>query len=137
MDDRCLLFDALRTALEADENVRMAVLYGSLARGDEDAGSDVDLLVSFGDDRYSDRYRLVTELEHISGRKVDVANLERVQSKAPLLLYRAIDEGRVLIDRDGRWRRCSEQRYEIRLRARDEHRRQMAAAGRALEELTR
>ena len=41
----------LRRALRTEPNVRLAVLYGSLARGDEDAGSDLDLLVSLAEDR--------------------------------------------------------------------------------------
>lgn len=138
MDDRssqCV--HALRTALEADERVRLAVLYGSVARGDEDETSDIDLLVSLTGDRPADRYRLAAELERLSDRRVDVARLERVESTAPLLLHRALQEGRVLVDRDGRWHALGERREEIHARARDDYRRQMAAAGRALEELTR
>src|SRR5262245_14498650 len=40
----------LRNALRTQRRVRLAVLYGSLARGDEDADSDLDLLVSGADD---------------------------------------------------------------------------------------
>lgn len=139
MDGGSPLVDVLREALEPQEGVRLAVLYGSLARGDEDAGSDLDLLVSLAGDRnsHADRYRLATELERLSGRRVDIARLERVESTAPLLLHYALQEGRVLVDRDGQWRVLGERRDEIGERARSDYRRQMAAAGRALDELTR
>jgi hypothetical protein len=37
------LLSGLRRTLRTEHDVRLAVLYGSLARGDEDAGSDLDL----------------------------------------------------------------------------------------------
>ncbi len=40
------LLSELRGVLLPEHDVRLAVLYGSLARGDEDVGSDLDLLVS-------------------------------------------------------------------------------------------
>jgi hypothetical protein len=36
--------------------------------------------------------------------------LERIEAGAPLLLDRILDEGRVLVDRDGQWRRLKERR---------------------------
>ncbi len=52
-----------RGALLPKHDVRLAVLYGSLARGDEDAGSDLDLLVSLADDRLSAGFELAVRLE--------------------------------------------------------------------------
>ena len=54
----------------------------------------------------------------------------------------AIDQGTastrfVLVDRDGQWRLLLERHNAIRARARRDHRRQMAGAARAIEELTR
>ena len=46
------------------------------------------------------------------------------------------DEGRVLIDRDGEWDRLCKHRSALRARALRAHRRQMAGAARAIEELT-
>jgi len=71
------------------------VLYGSLARGDEDAGSDLDLLVSLAEDRPLAAVKLAVLLERTLGRDVDVARLNRVKDTAPLLLLQALDEGRV------------------------------------------
>lgn len=131
------LLSGLRRALRTEHGVRLAVLYGSLARGDEDAGSDLDLLVSFADDRPSAAFELAVRLQRVSARRVDVARLERVQEQAPLLLDRVLDEGRVLIDRDAQWRLLRERHGAIRARARRDHRRQMAGAACAIEELTR
>jgi predicted nucleotidyltransferase len=112
------------------------VLYGSLARGDEDEGSDLDLLVSLADDRPSAGLRLAVRLQGVSGRRVDVAHLERVEARAPLLLDRIVDGGRVLIDRDGEWDRLRSRRSALRARALRAHRREMNRAARAIEELT-
>jgi len=131
------LLSGLRRALRTEHGVRLVVLYGSLARGDEDAGSDIDLLISFADDRSSVGLELAIRLQRVAGRPVDVAHLDRVQADAPLLLDRVLDEGRVLVDRDGQWRLLRERHSAIHVRARRDHRRQMAGAARAIEELTR
>jgi predicted nucleotidyltransferase len=130
------LLSSLRRALRTEHGVRLAVLYGSLARGDEDAGSDLDLLISFAEDRPLAAAKLAVRLEHLSGRRVDITDLERVETRAPLLLDRVLDDGRVLIDRDEQWRLLRERHSAIRVRARRAHRRQMAGAARAIEELT-
>ena len=130
------LLSALRRALRTEHGVRLAVLYGSLARGDEDADSDLDLLISLADDRPSAGFRLAVRLQSVSGRRVDVAHLQRVEVRAPLLLDRILEEGRVLIDRDGEWGRLCKHRSALRARALRAHRRQMVSAARAIEELT-
>ena len=130
------LLSGLRQALRTEHGVRLAVLYGSLARGDEDAGSDLDLLISFADERPLAGAKLAVRLERLCGRQVDIADLERVEARAPLLLDRVLDEGRVLVDRDGQWRLLRDRRGAIRARARRDHHRQMIGAARAIEELT-
>jgi predicted nucleotidyltransferase len=130
-----LLF-RLRGELRTERGVRLAVLYGSLARGDEDSDSDLDLLVSLADDRLLAGLDLAARLERVGDRRVDVAHLARVEENAPLLLDRVLDEGRVLVDRDGQWSQLCERRRAIRARAQRAHRRQMAAAIRAIAELT-
>jgi predicted nucleotidyltransferase len=124
----------LRSALRTERGVRLAVLYGSLARGDGDADSDLDLLVSLAPGSTGSNLR--ARLREATGRQVDLARLDRVEFNAPLLLDRVLDEGRVLIDRDREWPRLSERRAAIRARARRAHRRQLAAASRAIAELT-
>lgn len=127
----------LRRALRTERSVRLAILFGSVARGDEDADSDLDLLVSSADDRPLAGFELAARLAHVAARRVDVARLERIQADAPLLLDRALDEGRVLVDRDGQWQGLRANRRAIRARAQRSYRRQMADAARAIEELTR
>lgn len=131
------LLSEMRRALRTEQRIRLAVLYGSIARGDEDEGSDLDLLVSpaDGDSPYSP-YPLATRLSKVcGGRRVDIARLERVQAGAPLLLERVLEEGRVLVDRDGMWSDLQRQVPHIRARALRAHRRHMAVTARAIEEL--
>jgi predicted nucleotidyltransferase len=133
-EHRELLFD-LRKALRTERKVRLAVLYGSVARGDEDAGSDLDFLVAFSDDEPVLTTRLAARLGRVGGRDADVARLDRIEKSAPLLLDRVLDEGRVLVDRDGIWAELKERRRAIRARAKRSYRRQMNEAARVIEEL--
>jgi predicted nucleotidyltransferase len=116
--------------------VRLAVLYGSLARGDEDEGSDLDLLVSFAEDHFSAGPELARRLQHVGGRPVDIARLERVEVQAPLLLERVLEEGRVLIDRDRLWEKLYARAPTISAHALRAHRAQMADTARAIKEMT-
>jgi len=129
------LLSELRQALRTERYVRLAVLYGSFARGDEDAGSDLDVLVSLTDDRGASGFELASRLGSVAGRRVDIGDLARIEAQAPLLLDRVLDEGRVLVDRDGQWGRLRERRRSIRARAHRAHRRQMSTAASAIEEL--
>lgn len=130
------LLGGLRRALRTERRVRLAVLYGSVARGDEDPGSDLDLLVSLTDDSSQAGHDLAARLRRAADRPLDIARLTRVEADAPLLLDRVLEEGRVLIDRDGQWPRLRARRRAIRARAQRTHRRQMADAARALGVLT-
>lgn len=130
------LLTVLRKALRTQRHVRLAVLYGSVARGDEDEGSDLDLLVSIDGER-SPAGDLASCLRSVTDRQVDLAYLTRVEEGAPLLLERVLDEGRVLVDRDRQWPMLRERARAIRARAQRAHRRQMASATRAIAELTR
>jgi predicted nucleotidyltransferase len=67
------LLRALSRALEAEPGVRVAVLFGSEARGQATAGSDVDVaVVAPGVDRLA----LVSRLSLAVGRDVDVVSLD-------------------------------------------------------------
>ncbi len=130
-----LLLD-LRKALRTERKVRLAVLYGSGAKGHEDAGSDLDFLVAFSDDEPTLTTGLAARLGRVGGRDADVARLDRIEKTAPLLLARVLDEGRVLVDRDGIWEELSRRRRAIRARAKRSYRREMNEAAWAIEELT-
>ncbi len=111
----------LRQALRTERNVRLAVVYGSVARGDDVPGSDVDVLVSLAEDHPDAAVRLAVRLEGALDRRVDVARLERVWETAPLLLMRAVEEGRVVLDRNGQWAGLRGRREELAQRARRAH----------------
>ena len=115
------LLSALRRALRTEPNVRLAVVYGSVARGDDTHDSDLDLLVSLREDRADAAVKLAVRLERAVGREVDLARLNRIQDTAPLLLLKAIDEGRVALDRDSEWTRLKGRRSEIARRAHRVH----------------
>lgn len=130
------LLASLRQAFRTERGVRLAVLYGSLARGDEDAGSDLDLLVHLADDAPLGPIALAARLSDVAGREVDIARLDRIDAGAPLLLARVLDEGRVIADRDGIWADLQDRRRAIHARAERSYRRQMDEAADAIRRLT-
>jgi predicted nucleotidyltransferase len=115
------LLAKLRQLLRTEPNVRLAVLYGSTARGTETPSSDIDVLVALGEDRPEAAVKLATRLERGLGREVDVGRLNRVRNRSPLLLLQVIDEGRVVLDRDGVWEDLRTQRAEIKQHAYRDH----------------
>ncbi|HEU4905245.1 MAG TPA: nucleotidyltransferase domain-containing protein [Solirubrobacterales bacterium] len=126
----------LRRALLAERGVRLAVLFGSIARGDEDQGSDIDLLVDLSDVELLSVTRLMDRLRPLVDRDVDIALLDRVQENAPLLLSRVMDEGQVIVDRDGVWADLQRQRHTIDAEAERSYRQQMKEAAKAIKNLT-
>jgi len=129
------LLSALTGALRTEPNVRLAVLYGSTARGDERRDSDVDVLVEFRDDATGSTSALARRLERAVGRPVDVARLSRVRKEAPLLLVQVLDEGRVLVDREGCWEHLRRARKSVARAARRQVRRRRQEAADSLERL--
>ena len=96
------LLRELRDALRTEPNVRLAILFGSQATGTATARSDVDLLVALADPRASRVAQLAGRLERRTGRDVQLVRLQDAE-RAPGLMADALDRGRVLVDRDGRW----------------------------------
>jgi predicted nucleotidyltransferase len=125
----------LRRALRTEPNVRLAVVYGSVARGDETPESDLDLLVSLAEDRPDAAVKLAVRLERALHREVDVTRLNRVEDSAPLLLLQALDDGRVVLDRDGQWPGLRASRGEIARRARRSHEARRRRARASIREL--
>jgi predicted nucleotidyltransferase len=69
-------------------------VFGSVARGEERADSDIDFLVEFppGYDLFSQRLPLAARLEEISGRRVDlIPEHELNQHIRPHVLAEAVD----------------------------------------------
>ena len=69
-------------------NVRV---FGSVARGDDTYDSDVDLLVTFGDDAtILDQSRIVIDLENLLGCDVDVVSDATLGRRAASILRDAV-----------------------------------------------
>lgn len=116
------LLSRLLEALRKQPNVRLAVLFGSVARGSQRPESDLDVLVRFRHDDHQARADLVDALQVASGRRVQLVSLEQAE-EAPLLLADVLGDGRVLVDRDRDWPRLSRRERQIVSRARVEHER--------------
>jgi len=128
------LLAQLREALRTEPNVRFALLFGSAARGDDTADSDVDLLVEMRDDSYTRLLDLALKLEPLLGREVQLLTFEEARSN-PLLLADAAREGRMIVDREGRWPKFSSERNALEHQARADYRSQKRRALTGIERL--
>jgi predicted nucleotidyltransferase len=122
--------------LRTERNVRLAVIFGSAARGRMGEGSDVDVLVALIEHRPMYLSYLAARLTRALGRNVDVLSLAQVGAHDPALLGAILRDGRPVVDRDGSWpaliaRRPGIERAATRARA-ERHRR----AARAVAQLT-
>lgn len=96
------LLRELRAALRTEPGVRLAVLFGSLATGSESERSDVDLLVRLADPTARRVAELTGRLEERIGRDVQVVRVEDAK-RVPVLMRDALEQGRVLVDREQEW----------------------------------
>jgi predicted nucleotidyltransferase len=64
------LGDMLREALAGEPRIEMAFIYGSVAKGEETAASDIDLAL-IGEIRPSDLTEVLTNLEQHTGREIN------------------------------------------------------------------
>ena len=111
----------LRAALRTEPNVSLAVLFGSVARGDDDEESDVDLLVGLRDPGLANRVALTGRLRQRTGLPLEVIPLEGALRR-PSLMVEVLRDGRVLVDRDGRWSELCAQASSIEAQARERSR---------------
>lgn len=121
------LLSRLRVALRTEPAIRLAVLFGSTAIGEDDDHSDVDLLVVHRNPKPLVLVGVRLRLRRAVGRSVDVIGLEDAETM-PTLLADVLSEGRVLIDRDGLWGSLQERRAEISMAAEREDREVAARA---------
>ena len=109
------LLSALRRAFRTEPNVRLVVLFGSLAKGEGSEVSDVDLLVSVRDDSAGALAGLSGRLRDRIGRDVQLVRFADAE-RLPALMVDVLREGRVLVDRDRIWPRliAGERRWRRR-----------------------
>ena len=110
------LLSQLKGALRTERDVRLAVLFGSTAMGEDKLDSDVDVLIAH---RHPDELRragLALRLHRALGKAVHVVGLEQAQT-SPSLLADILHEGRPLIDRDSLWRTLQTTRNDVLVEA--------------------
>jgi uncharacterized protein len=113
------LLSALRSALRTEPNVRLALLFGSAARGTDGPTSDVDLVVSLRDPALEHLVDLSARLSAAAGRRVDVMRLEDAERDQSLLAD-VLSEGRVLVDRDAQWSQLRSRQPALNRRSRSD-----------------
>lgn len=101
------LLHALRSALRTEPNVRLAVLFGSTAKGEDIPSSDLDVLVVLDDPRLERLAGLTERLSRRLDRDVQPVRIEDAEA-SPALMADIIEQGRVLVDRESRWPALSE-----------------------------
>ena len=112
--DASAIGSALRAFFEEDSRGAVAVyLFGSVARGEARADSDVDVGVLFERDPPATldapQFAVEAELERRFGRAVQVVALNRASSD---LVHRVLRDGRLVLDRDP----AARTRFEVRSR---------------------
>jgi len=122
------LLRALRASFRTEPNVRLAVLFGSTAIGNDDERSDVDVLVVLGDPDVSRLAELTERLSRSVGREMQIVRLSEAQT-SPVLMSDVIDHGRVLVDRDDLWSALWKRAPRWRRLARSIERSSIAAIG--------
>jgi uncharacterized protein len=89
---------ALRAALEQEPGIRLAYLFGSVARGDDGPNSDVDVAVWLADEVGLVELGALSErLSAAVGGRVDIVDL---RSAPPLLCWQVVTDGEPLLVRD-------------------------------------
>lgn len=91
----------LRRMLGPREDVDLAVLFGSVARGAAHASSDVDLGIRWRGTPPSDRDALLAAIERSVGRSLDLTDLDQAP---PQLRFEIARDGVVIVERQpGSW----------------------------------
>lgn len=106
------LLSRLRQALRTEHSVRLAVLFGSTATGDDRAGSDVDLMVDRVTGDLVEVVQLQRRLSQSLEKAVHIVTLTDAE-QSPVLLADILREGRVVVDRDDLWSRLARRRSQV------------------------
>jgi predicted nucleotidyltransferase len=92
------LLESLRQRAATLSEVRLAVLFGSVARGKATRRSDVDLGISVEPDTSAVRRKVQAELERAACRSLDVVFLD---GAPPLLRFEISKDGVLLFQKEG------------------------------------
>lgn len=130
------LLSGLRRALRTEHRVHLAVLFGSMATGEDLPGSDVDLLIDHSTGNLEQIAELRRRLEGRVGRTIHLVLLEDAEG-SPSLLADVLLEGRVIADRGAAWSRLDHERNRVARRASEEEKATNAAARKAVAEARR
>lgn len=125
------LLKTLKRTLRTERDVRLAVLFGSTATGDDRASSDVDVLIAHRRAGQRPLAGVRLRLRRVLGKPVHVVSLEQAHT-SPSLLADILREGRVLIDRDGLWHELTSQYDNVLARAAHEEQASAASAREAV-----
>lgn len=126
------MLSMLRAALRTERSVRLAVLFGSTAVGENHEDSDVDLLVVHRKPEPLVLAGLRIRLRRALDKPVDVVDLEQAEAM-PTFLADVLSEGKVVVDRDGLWEGLCARRSEIDSAAQREDRATMERMWAAVE----
>jgi len=117
----------LRQSLRTEPAVSLAVVFGSVARGDDIPGSDVDLLVALRSDDLRSRVMLADRLCRRTGLNVQTVSLTDALAHSSLMVE-ILRDGRVLVDRDERWPQLRSESQCVREQAEQDRLRRAARA---------
>jgi predicted nucleotidyltransferase len=127
------LLSGLRRALRTEHSVRLAILFGSTATGEDLPDSDVDLLVEHSTGDLDQVVELRRRLQERIGRPIHLVLFEDAE-QSPSLLGDVLLEGRVIVDREDAWRRLGRERGRVLRQAAAKEEATHVAARRALAE---
>lgn len=126
-----VLLSALKSGLRTERDVRLAVLFGSVATGEDRPDSDVDIMVARRSSSPRSRGALSLRLRRALGRPVHLLDLEQAEESATLFLD-IIDEGRLLVDRERQWAGLLARRADLFVEAVQEDRERASEAQHAI-----
>lgn len=127
------LLHGLRRALRTEHSVRLAVLFGSTATGEDLPESDVDLLIEHSSGDLEQIIELQRRLQARTRKRIHLVSLDDAK-RSSLLLADILREGRVIVDRDDTWRRLCRKRRRVLRNATAEEQSIHTAARRAVAE---
>jgi len=94
-------FDKICQALKSDDNILFALVFGSQAINRANLLSDVDIGIFTRDDiPLLQLGRIVSTLEKIAGKKVDLVLLNDLYKRKPGFAFRVVSSARLLFTRD-------------------------------------